>query len=212
MEPSVSLLMLSGGVDSTHALKQILTKTNDRIFVHHVHMVNSEGRHRPEARAARSIVDYMRAKLRNFAYSESLVNRSTLSVAGYDVITIAGEAGVVANNILLKTGYPVERLIIGTNQEEEDAEARDVPDRLPHFLAALAASSYPNPPPRFETLEILPKAQLVHELEKELLEMCWTCRRPLEVDGIFVACRRCKTCQLMREIHEGSARTRSTRE
>jgi len=192
--------MFSGGIDSTHALKDLLTKTDDGVIVHHIHMVNSEKRHRPEAKAAREIVNYCRENFRNFAYSESLINRSRLKVAGFDVITVAGEAGVIANNFLFKTGRHVDRIMIGTNQEEEDAEARDVPDRLPHFLAALAASSYPNPPPRFETPEIKPKAQLVAELGGALVEKCWTCRRPIETEGRFMPCGECKTCNLMATI------------
>ncbi len=194
--------MFSGGIDSTYALKELLIKTNDVVLAHHIHMVNSEKRFRAEAKAAREIVAYCRSNFRQFSYSESLIDRSRLKTAGYDVITIAGEAGVVANNFLFETGQPVDRLIIGTNQEEEDAEARDVPDRLPHFLAALAASSYPNPPPRFETPEIKPKAHLVKELENELRSMCWTCRRPVESDGSLRECRECKTCKLMTEIRQ----------
>jgi 7-cyano-7-deazaguanine synthase in queuosine biosynthesis len=53
----ISLMMLSGGIDSTYVLARLLRETDDEILVHHVHFLNNSNRHIPEAAACKKIVD-----------------------------------------------------------------------------------------------------------------------------------------------------------
>ncbi len=52
------LVMLSGGLDSTACLVWALTETNEPVHVHHMHLVNWEGRHDVEAEACSRIIAY----------------------------------------------------------------------------------------------------------------------------------------------------------
>ena len=47
--PKSSLILFSGGVDSTYVLAQKLRETDEIIIAHHIHLVNSEQRHKAEA-------------------------------------------------------------------------------------------------------------------------------------------------------------------
>ena len=73
-----TLAMLSGGLDSTAMLVKLLAETGDALRVHHIRMVNREGRDRAEQRAVEAIVEYCRARYRPFRYSESALDFSAL--------------------------------------------------------------------------------------------------------------------------------------
>ena len=73
-----SVLMLSGGIDSTSVLKRVLDETDEQVYVHHIHLKNNEGwdykRYKKEAEAVRKIVPYMKKTFRNFNYTESTID------------------------------------------------------------------------------------------------------------------------------------------
>jgi len=71
--------MLSGGVDSVAVLKQLLEETDDKVYAHHIHLKNNEGRnntkrYKAEAKALKKIVPYMKRNFRDFHYSESTID------------------------------------------------------------------------------------------------------------------------------------------
>src|SRR5215207_319822 len=61
-----TLVMFSGGVDSTAMLVRLLAESSDELRVHHIRMLNREGRDRAEGRAVEAIVAYCRARYRAF--------------------------------------------------------------------------------------------------------------------------------------------------
>lgn len=209
--------MLSGGIDSVYLLVNALRDTSDNVLAHHVHLINHEGRHAAEAKACASVVAYCKAHFRDFVYTESTVDRSGLDVMGFDVITVASEGGVAASDYLFKTGRAVDYWMLGLNSEEAltidaaiDLPQRDAdgqatkqkmpPSRLTFLLAAMAASSYPNPPPKYLQALIKPKRELMADMGQELVDLCWTCRRPIKTKDGFDECGTCHTCELVHEI------------
>lgn len=198
---NISLILFSGGIDSTHLLWDKLANTDDLILAHHVHLINSEGRHKSEQQACAKIVSHLRQNHRDFFYTECTVDRRRFKAAGTDVITVAFEGGVAASNFLLDTGVMPHHWALGINQEEADEVNQFQVDRLPFILAAMSASCWPNKPPKYCRPKIKPKATLIDEMGSDLSKLCWTCRRPVSKgDGAFSECGTCKTCLLMNEI------------
>lgn len=216
------LIMLSGGIDSTFLLAQALRETEDLVLVHHVHLINLEGRHRAEAHACKNIVEYCRRNYRDFVYTESTVDRSGLYAMGYDVITVASEAGIAATNHLLETGGMADFWMLGFNLEEahdaeeendevglsasgDQAAQRPATNRLPYILAAIAATCFPNAPPKYLRPILQPKRELMDYMGQDLVDLCWTCRRPVRTDQGFHECGECKTCKLMISIRDNKS-------
>ena len=88
--------MFSGGLDSTAMLVKLLVQSREELHVHHIHMVNREGRDRAEHRAVKSIVAHLRQRYRPFRYSESALDFSSLEAIPIDYLSIAFVACQVA--------------------------------------------------------------------------------------------------------------------
>ncbi len=197
----ITLVMLSGGIDSVWTLYRLLKDTDDEIFAHHIHFVNEEGRHEAEAAAARAVAGWLRKHVRAFHYSETGIDHRNMRWFGFDIMGVGFEAGICARSLLLARKRPMDRWTIGTCAEEgHDAE------RFVHVEAVMAANCYPDPAPPFFLLPPVPKAQEVAELGPDLAALCWTCRRPKrKPEGGFAECGKCKTCKLMAEIRSAGA-------
>ena len=69
MEKPTTLIMFSGGLDSAGVFWKLINE-REELHVHHLYLVNKEGRARAENRAVGDVVEYMR-KVRDFGFSES---------------------------------------------------------------------------------------------------------------------------------------------
>lgn len=194
----VTIVMFSGGIDSTYTLVRMLRETNDQIVVHHIHFINNEDRYRIEAERARKIVDYCQAKYRPFTYSESALDHRCFRFYGYDMVGVGFEAGLVAHSYQLQYGRIPDRWTIGSCVEE----GRN-PTRWPHVLACVAANCWPHQPPEYFGFPVPRKADEIAYLPDEILDLSWTCRRPVWKDGRAEECGTCKTCQTMEAIRAG---------
>lgn len=201
----VSLVMLSGGVDSVYVLHRLLRESDDEVIAHHIHFVNREGRHKAEDMACKRIVAHLRKTVRPFHYTESTIDRRRFNAFGMDDMCTGFEVGIISNSFLMTRGYPVDRWTSGTCLEEElEYYGSTELERFEHVLNAAAASSYPNPAPRYFQLKIIPKRDQLDYMGKTLVDLCWTCRTPVWGDnGIPTECGTCKTCTLMGRIRAG---------
>ncbi|WP_350335260.1 hypothetical protein [Coralliovum pocilloporae] len=197
-----SLIMFSGGIDSTYALKRMLNDTDDDILVHHIHLINIEGRHKAEARSCAAIVDHLKATTRDFFYTECTIDRSRFRAFGMDVVTAAFEAGIVASSFFRERGYMADRWTTGACLDEiENSGVEDEKQRLEAMLMAVDINCRPNPSPKYFQLPYIRKKDQIAYLGPELTQMCWTCRTPIaNEDGTFEACGECKTCKLMQRL------------
>jgi 7-cyano-7-deazaguanine synthase in queuosine biosynthesis len=198
--------MLSGGVDSLYVLHHLLTTTDDELWVHHVHLINREGRHRAEARACEEIVAWCRQHLRPFRYTESTIDHSAFEVSGRDVLSVALEAGLIAQNAWPTTKKHLDRWVLGYCLEESQeivaGQTVGSSNRRRIIETAVNVTAFPITAPPLASLELIPKHQELEALPRALAALAWTCRTPrLEAD-VFVECGQCKTCRLM-EVTRG---------
>jgi len=183
--------MFSGGIDSTAMLVKLLAEGRDELRVHHVRLINQEGRDRAESRAVEAIVAHCRARYRPFRYSESALDFRGLQAIPIDYLSIAFVACQVAIDTPGCSRIAVGALAADTDIANRSARQRQVFDEM---YACYRARKLGEPKvewayPVYHT----PKAALVAALPPELLDLTWSCRRPLE--GLR-PCGTCKACQV----------------
>jgi 7-cyano-7-deazaguanine synthase in queuosine biosynthesis len=183
-----TLVMFSGGMDSTAMLVKLLAGA-DELRVHHIRMINREGRDRAESRAVESIVAYCRAHYRGFRYSESALDFAALEAIPIDYLSIAFVACQVAIDTPRCDRIAVGALATDTDIVNRMARQKRVFDEM---YACYRARKLGEPRvdwiyPVYDT----PKARLASALPQELLDLTWSCRRP--VDG-YRPCMSCKAC------------------
>jgi 7-cyano-7-deazaguanine synthase in queuosine biosynthesis len=191
-----TLLMLSGGLDSTAALVKLLTEGRDELRVHHIRMINKEKRDLAEQRAVEAIVRYCRAHYRPFRYSESGLDFSELEAIPIDYLSIA----FVACQVAIDTPG-CGRVAVGSLASDTDIVNRSARQRrvFEVIYECYRARKLGEPRvdwvyPVFDT----PKAELAAALPQSLLDLTWSCRRPLEGLRPCLACKACLARQGLR--------------
>ena len=185
-----TLVMFSGGMDSTAMLVKLLTQDADELRVHHIHMQNREGRDEAEQRAVNSILAWCRGHYRPFRYSESGLDFQGLEAIPIDYISIA----FVACQVAIDTPH-CTRIAVGSLAADTDIENRSLRQRrvFDEMYACYRARKLGEP--KVEWIYPVydqPKSALVAALPGELLSLTWSCRRPLAGGG---ACGACKACR-----------------
>jgi 7-cyano-7-deazaguanine synthase in queuosine biosynthesis len=187
-----TLVMFSGGMDSTAMLVKLLTQSQDELRVHHVRMANREMRARAEGDAAERIVAYCRQRYRPFRYSESGLDFTALEAIPIDYLSIAYVACQVAIDTPRCDRIAVASLSRDTDIRNRSARQRQVFDAM---YACYRARKLGEPQVEW----IYPvydcsKAQIAEMLPPELMALTWSCRRPVEKPGGWAPCGTCKAC------------------
>ncbi len=195
--------MFSGGLDSTAMLVRLLARERDELRVHHIRMVNREKRDRAEQAAVDAIVAYCRKRYRPFRYSESALDFSGLEAIPIDYLSIA----FVACQVAIDTPG-CDRIAVGSLATDTDIVNRT--ERQKRVFAAMYECYRARKlgEPSVEWLlpvYAVPKADLARELPPELVELTWSCRRPVETPQGHQPCGACKACNA-RHLHTPSAR------
>ena len=181
--------MFSGGLDSTAMLVKLLADSADELRVHHIRLVNREGRDRAESCAVEAIVAYCHGRYRPFRYSESALDFSGLEAIPIDYLSIAFVACQVAIDTPGCNRIAVGSLAADTDIVNRSARQKRVFDEM---YACYRARKLGEPQvewiyPVYHT----PKGELAAALPQELLDLTWSCRRPVEG---FRPCGVCKAC------------------
>jgi 7-cyano-7-deazaguanine synthase in queuosine biosynthesis len=204
--------MLSGGVDSVSVLKRLLEETDEKIYAHHIHLKNNEGannikRYKAEALALRKIVPYMKKAFRDFHYTESTIDvRQIINLlpAYYEeedeelaalryipdhtyCCLIGGILAKLTNSINLYKGTCVEDYYDLTNEtlrarQQSHASIAKNMDTITNGAAHPLRVDIQRPHDK-QT-----KKQNIEYLGKELMDMVWYCRHPIEKDGRLLSC------------------------
>jgi 7-cyano-7-deazaguanine synthase in queuosine biosynthesis len=191
-----TLVMFSGGLDSTAMLVKLLGESADELRVHHIRMMNREKRDLAEQRAVNSIVAYCRARYRPFRYCESALDFTALEAIPIDYLSIA----FVACQVAIDTP-DCNRIAVGSLATDTDIVNRTARQKrvFEEMYACYRARKLGEPQvdwifPVYD----LPKAALAAALPHELLDLTWSCRRP--VDGLrpCMVCKACKARQGLR--------------
>jgi 7-cyano-7-deazaguanine synthase in queuosine biosynthesis len=193
-----TLVMFSGGLDSTAMLVKLLAETKDELRVHHIRMANREGRAAAEQAAVARIVAWCRERYRAFRYSESALDFAELQAIPIDYLCVA----FVACNVAIDTPgcnrIAVAALARDTDIENRSARQRRVFDALYECYRARKLGE-----PHVQWIYPVyhaTKRELAAALPRELLEMTWSCRRPVRAAQGFRACGTCKACLARADI------------
>ena len=195
-----TLLMFSGGLDSTAALYKLLTGGGDDLRVHHVHMINREGRARAERDASAAIIEWCRANCRPFQYSESTIDFGLLQAIPIDYVSIAYAACQVAIDT-----PGCNRIAVGTLAADLDEIKRKVSASQRRAFEAMYACYRERKLGAADLQWIYPvyemsKTQVVASLPEPLRAVAWSCRRPVASADGYRICGECKPCRRRREV------------
>jgi len=190
--------MFSGGIDSTAMLVKLLTEGTDELRVHHIHMQNREGRDAAEQRAVDSILSWCREHYRPFRYSESGLDFRALEAIPIDYLSIAFVACQVAIDTPGCTRIAVGALAADTDIANRSARQRRVFDAMYECYRARKLGEA-----RVEWIYPVydrPKAEIAAALPAGLLDLTWSCRRPLGGSRPCLECKACKARQFVQGL------------
>jgi len=193
-----TLAMFSGGLDSTAMLVQLLEETSDELRVHHIRMLNKEGRAGAEQQAVEAILAWCRRRYRPFRSSESGLDFASLQAIPIDYLSIAYVACQVAIDTPGCDRIAVASLSSDTAIADRSARQRQVFDAM---YACYRARKLGEPQvewiyPVYECS----KAQIAEMLPAELAALTWSCRRPVARKGGWDPCGACKACLARQNI------------
>lgn len=195
-----TLVMFSGGLDSTAVLVRLLAETDDDLRVHHIRMVNREDRADAEQRAVEAIVAWCQDRYRPFRYSESGLDFSGLGAIPIDYLAVA----FVACQVAIDTPG-CTRIAVGTLARDLDEIKRSVCANQRRVFDAMyecyRARKLGEPAMQWTyPVYALTKPQIAALLPAELRALTWSCRRPVRIAADFRPCGVCKPCRARVDI------------
>jgi len=210
-----SLLLFSGGIDSTYSLVRLLGETRDLVYVHHVHFIDpthqaSRIDFETIAPQVREPLAWMREQMRDFEYSQSLIDVSMFATRARENTSLMFFAAQAAMNY----GFsPFDRILLGVNADTDPGWNPDSPvyawrrtllvrmlrsvwecDEVPYLY-------FWNPRPS--------KRAMLESLPEELARRTFSCSAPVpdpEHPSGQSPCGVCPKCQWraqIRRLHEG---------
>jgi tRNA(Ile)-lysidine synthase TilS/MesJ len=186
-----TLIMFSGGLDSTVALLKLLTETNDELHVHHINLINKEGRAEAEKIAVSKIIPYCQ-KIRPFVYTTTTQDYTEIYTP-YDTHVTRYTASQICRG-----NSGINRVVSG--HCKDDTNSNVVSDAI--FKAALCGN-----PDKIEwyypcsQMSKYDERQYLLENHPDLLDMIHYCRRPIKNGDKWDNCNKCTTCIQMSNLH-----------
>lgn len=194
-----TLVFLSGGIDSTAALKYILTEEWDDVLVHHYEIITNEHyyRHVPQKKAVYNIVPYMRRKFRYFEFTESKFDLRQIAVDPVEMFICYAMAGLIAHNKYYPPkGDLITKFVVGECLEEI------IPDgRIEFFRKHLIkAAAWKTPAPKcYIPTKSWAKVKNIEYIGSELFKMTWACTTPIKENNKYIECEGCYSCKMKQE-------------
>lgn len=207
-----TLVMFSGGLDSTAALWHVLhhPKKYGDIHVHHIHIQNDENRWQAEAAAVKEIFAYIRKNVATeFTVSESVIRTPRLG----NQFMFDAEIFNYLSGYMTSRDPLITRVILGVTGTDYEIGFEAVAKRGKamhnafHFDEEDHATRIKEFP-----LKEMTKDEVYKSLPPELALLTWSCRTPRYIDGKPEECGKCKTCVTeMRDVKRPkSSTTKST--
>ena len=187
----ISLVMLSGGIDSAYARHKLLRETDDEVIAHHIHLITDHGRHIPEAEACKKIVSFCSTKVRPMMYTESSIDHRRFVVQGFDLIAAGFEAGMVASSFRVVHGSKksIDRWIAGISADDTITERR-----LNHARLTARYNTVVGASPKLFLFPRLDVRDQIRSMPMELFEATWSCRFPKNLPYHPAPCGTCSSC------------------
>lgn len=190
-----TLVMLSGGADSTAALWYVLHNSEryGQVHIHHVHIQNIEGRWKVEAQAVKEILTYVRAHApTSFTSSESALATPSIGKEFlYDTEVVSFITGYMTSR-----DPSITKVVIGGTGDDFARGISNAVTRGRAVHNAFHEGKDHNTLVKEYPLRELTKQQAYDSLPTELARLTWSCRTPIERNGRFIECGTCKTCRL----------------
>lgn len=184
-----TLVMWSGGIDSTYVLAELLCETDVPVHAHHINLINHECRHVAEKKAVDDLLPKLQA-IRPFVYTESTIDHSQYRGIPYDMAVVCFEAGCVARDTMMRKNPAMPAITqwtVGTHKAEGHWNERwDVIKQITRGVCW-----HENTPEFYVGLETTKREEIQYLGKLQLFDDTWYCRTP--VDG--QRCVQCKTCQ-----------------
>jgi len=204
-----TLLMLSGGIDSTATLLWMLDNTDDNIEVHHINLINRTNRYKSEKIAVYNILNWFEINKRKFEYTESTIDLGMNGWIPYDrlIYTFIGGCKVMGINKTNKLDRFVGGDIKLYNNSESSQSFRKYNRKkckeLLDMVSGFRYDRYTENSPNFTEnggvyytpLKNWTKEEVIAYLPEDLLSLCWYCRTPLTGHG---KCGTCVSCMAVK--------------
>lgn len=193
-----SLVMYSGGLDSVALLANVLAETDHHVHVHHIDIVNRDGRSAVENIAVEKTLDYIRREYRDFDYSSSRNEFNIGWGGGTDLQLTLFTAGRLTTAL---EGM-VDMVFTGHIQPPfwELSEGAAVLNAI--FIQRKQKPEWLWPFSKIEGPFGMRKVHIWESIPTELAELTWSCRRPVAVDGNMQACNDCHACASRANLEE----------
>jgi 7-cyano-7-deazaguanine synthase in queuosine biosynthesis len=202
-----SLILWSGGIDSTYTLVRLLRTTDDQVFTHHVRIMDANGSRQSGYES--SAIDALRKSLmrseRAFEHTASSVDLRQLSGRGVDSSILAFMAAQAAMTHDLT---PYDRILVGVNGDVDpgwDPETAACALRRARIARALrAAWGCDEVPQVYLWLPRPHRSQMTEFLGSQLMALTASCLRPVKMSSsgqqrdvmpAFKACGECAKCR-----------------
>ena len=208
-----SLVMWSGGLDSTWTLVKMLRDSDDDVYAHHVHKRSrtDDGKQvsnlfQAESAAIKAMRAHLAAHYRPFAFSESAVDLTAFSTFARDNTT----ALFFTLQAAMTWGFQqTDQILTGANGDTDDDDANYSSDvtryrtqyrrLLWHNLAQAVMQT--ERVPDMTWLMPAPKRQEEADLiGPDLFRMVVYCRHPVVEGEAFLPCGDCVTCKAMAKV------------
>jgi 7-cyano-7-deazaguanine synthase in queuosine biosynthesis len=209
-----SLVMWSGGLDSTYTLVRLLKETDDEVFAHHVHRnarrddgTDLAATCEYERQAATVMRTYMSEHYRPFTYSESSIDLTAFSAFARDTATSMFFAAQAAMTYQFS---PFDRIMIGVNRDEdarwiENTETYKFRRMMVNQMLKAVWES--EDVPFFYLWTPRPTKQAEADyLPLELFQLTASCRNPSREGARWIVCGTCAECSTLANVthHEAT--------
>lgn len=184
-----TLIMYSGGLDSAAMLATTLQETDHKVHVHHIKIINVEGRDQVEDTAVINTLNYIRKHYRDFEYSTSLNEFMVGKGGGTDLQLQMFTAGRL-NSAL---GGLVDHVFTG----HQFPKFPVLSEGAVLFNAMFAERT--KKPEWLRPLAKVNKLDVYESIPPDLACLTWSCRKPVTkkvVGGyISIPCGKCHACK-----------------
>ena len=193
-----SLVMYSGGLDSVALLANVLAETDHHVHVHHIDIVNRDGRSAVENIAVEKTLDYIRREYREFDYSSS---RNEFNI-GWGGSTDLQLTLFTAGRLTTALEGMVDMVFTGHIQPPfwELSEGAAVLNAI--FIQRKQKPEWLWPFSKIDGPFGMRKVHIWESIPPELAEMTWSCRRPVAVDGDIQVCNDCHACRSRADLKQ----------
>ena len=193
-----SLLLFSGGLDSTAVLLWLLKNSKENIHVHHIFLQNSENRAEAEKISVNKILNYCKLNYdRPFTYTRSVWKMPEEAFVPFDLYVYMFTAAMIARGY--KGRNILKKVVTGSIKENIKTEIRRK-QAWGIFKSSCAGRPDLEKVEWFTPLSEMTKKEVYAYLPKELSELTWSCRRPIYNNDKILKCGICVACKELEKI------------